>query len=86
MDLNMLASDLYVVTTTSRKGSRYDDMFSQSYGTDDHSCHSTQVWLTKHQQSNPTNILTQRAASLQTFSICLLLTLSSHYLLLTVDL
>jgi hypothetical protein len=32
MDLNMLASDFYVVTTTSRKGSRYDDLFSQSHG------------------------------------------------------
>lgn len=30
MDLNMLVSDFYVVTTTSRKGSRYDDFFSQS--------------------------------------------------------
>lgn len=30
MDLNMLVSDFYVVTTTSRKGSRYDDYFSQS--------------------------------------------------------
>lgn len=29
-DLNMLVSDFYVVTTTSRKGSRYDDFFSQS--------------------------------------------------------
>ena len=33
MDLNMLASDFYVVTTTSRKGSKFDDFFSQSYGT-----------------------------------------------------
>lgn len=32
MDLNMLVSDFYVVTTTSRKGSRYDDLFSQSNG------------------------------------------------------
>ena len=30
MDLNMLVHDFYVVTTTSRKGSRYDDYFSQS--------------------------------------------------------
>lgn len=30
MDLNMLVSDFYVITTTSRKGSRYDDFFSQS--------------------------------------------------------
>ena len=30
MDLNMLVSDFYVTTTTSRKGSRYDDFFSQS--------------------------------------------------------
>ena len=30
MDLNMLVSDFYVLTTTSRKGSRYDDYFSQS--------------------------------------------------------
>lgn len=31
MDLNMLASDFYVLTTTSRKGSRYDDYFSQTH-------------------------------------------------------
>ena len=30
MDLNMLVSDFYVVTTTSRKGSKYDDFFSKS--------------------------------------------------------
>ena len=30
MDLNMLVHDFYVVTTTSRKGSRYDDYFSRS--------------------------------------------------------
>ena len=30
MDLNMLVHDFYVVTTTSRTGSRYDDYFSQS--------------------------------------------------------
>lgn len=30
VDLNMLVSDFYVVTTTSRIGSRYDDYFSQS--------------------------------------------------------
>ena len=30
MDLNMLVSDFYVVTTTSRTGSKYDDFFSQS--------------------------------------------------------
>ena len=30
MDLNMLVHDFYVVTTTSRRGSRYDDYFSQS--------------------------------------------------------
>ena len=30
MDLNMLVSDFYVITTTSRKGSRYDDFFSRS--------------------------------------------------------
>lgn len=34
MDLDMLLSDFYVVTTTSSTGSRYDDFFSQSYGTD----------------------------------------------------
>lgn len=33
MDLNMLASDFYIVITTSRKGSRYDDFFSQTGGT-----------------------------------------------------
>lgn len=32
MDLNMLVSDFYVVTTTSRRGSKYDDFFSQSIG------------------------------------------------------
>lgn len=32
MDLNMLASDFYIVITTSRKGSRYDDLFSQTGG------------------------------------------------------
>ncbi|KAI9879838.1 MAG: hypothetical protein M1830_006861 [Pleopsidium flavum] len=31
MDLDMLLSDFYVVTTTSSTGSRYDDFFSQSY-------------------------------------------------------
>ncbi|KAL9103986.1 MAG: hypothetical protein Q9163_001006 [Psora crenata] len=32
MDLNMLVSDFYIVTTTSRLGSRYDEHFSQSNG------------------------------------------------------
>lgn len=32
MDLNMLTSDFYVVITTSRKGKKYDDLFSQSIG------------------------------------------------------
>ncbi|KAL9125094.1 MAG: hypothetical protein Q9217_005648 [Psora testacea] len=32
MDLNMLLSDFYVVTTTSRTGSKYDDFFSKSSG------------------------------------------------------
>lgn len=32
MDLNMLVSDFYVVTTTSRSGSKYDDFFSKSSG------------------------------------------------------
>jgi len=32
VDLDMLASDFYVVTTTSRRGSRYDDFFSQTVG------------------------------------------------------
>lgn len=32
MDLDMLLSDFYVVTTTSTAGSRYDDFFSESYG------------------------------------------------------
>ena len=32
MDLNMLASDFYVVTTTSQSGSKYDDYFSQTNG------------------------------------------------------
>ena len=33
IDLNMLISDFYVLTTTSREGSRYDDFFSKSHGT-----------------------------------------------------
>ena len=32
MDLDMLVSDFYVLTTSSRKGSRYDDVFSHSNG------------------------------------------------------
>ncbi len=32
MDLNMLVSDFYVVTTSSRVGTRFDEFFSQSYG------------------------------------------------------
>lgn len=32
MDLNMLTSDFYVIITTSRKGKKYDDLFSQSIG------------------------------------------------------
>lgn len=32
MDLNMLATDFHVTITTSRKGSRYDDLFSQTGG------------------------------------------------------
>ena len=32
MDLNMLVSDFYVVTTSSRVGSRFDEFFSQSHG------------------------------------------------------
>ena len=32
IDLNMLVSDLSILTTSSRKGSRYDDFFSQSNG------------------------------------------------------
>lgn len=32
MDLNMLVSDFYVVTTSSRVGSRFDEFFSKSYG------------------------------------------------------
>ena len=32
MDLSMLASDFYVMTTTSQTGSKYDDYFSQSVG------------------------------------------------------
>ena len=31
IDLDMLSSDFYVLTTTSRKGSKYDDIFSKSY-------------------------------------------------------
>ena len=33
IDLDMLSSDFYVLTTTSRKGSKYDDIFSKTYGT-----------------------------------------------------
>lgn len=32
VDLNMLVSDFYILATTSRKGSKYDDFFSQSVG------------------------------------------------------
>ena len=32
MDLNMLVSDFYVLTTSSRIGSRYDEFFSKSHG------------------------------------------------------
>ena len=32
MDLNMLVSDFYVITTSSRVGSRFDEFFSQSHG------------------------------------------------------
>ena len=31
MDLNMLVTDFYVLTTTSHAGSRFDDFFSHSY-------------------------------------------------------
>ena len=32
MDLNMLTADFYVILTTSRVGSKYDDLFSQTIG------------------------------------------------------
>ena len=32
VDLNMLVSDFYIMATTSRKGSKYDDFFSQTVG------------------------------------------------------
>lgn len=32
MDLNMLASDFYVMATSSRKGSKFDDYFSKTHG------------------------------------------------------
>ena len=32
MDLNMLTSDFYVITTSSKKGNKYDDYFSKSIG------------------------------------------------------
>lgn len=32
MDLDMLISDFYVLTTSSRRGSRYHDLFSHSNG------------------------------------------------------
>jgi len=32
LDLDMLTSDFYVLTTTSSKGSKYDDYFSKSAG------------------------------------------------------
>lgn len=31
VDLNMLASDFYVVTTSSEKGNKFDDYFSKSH-------------------------------------------------------
>ena len=37
VDLNMLASDFYIFLTTSRKGSKYDDYFSQTRGRTSHS-------------------------------------------------
>lgn len=33
LDLNMLTSDFYVRHTTSHVGTRYDDLFSKSFGT-----------------------------------------------------
>ena len=42
VDLDMLTSDFYVITTTSSKGSRYDDFFSRTNGTITSShCHSS---------------------------------------------
>ena len=32
VDLDMLSSDFYVLTTTSGKGSRFDDLFSKTHG------------------------------------------------------
>lgn len=32
LDLNMLTSDFYVRHTTSHAGTRYDDLFSKSFG------------------------------------------------------
>lgn len=32
MDLNMLASDFYVIATSSRRGNKFDDYFSKSHG------------------------------------------------------
>ena len=40
VDLNMLISDFYVMTTTSRVGNKYDDYFSQSVGM----CQSSPKW------------------------------------------
>lgn len=41
MDLNMLTADFYVVLTTSRIGSKYDDLFSQTISTSVPVCWST---------------------------------------------
>ena len=44
VDLDMLVSDFYVVTTTSRSGSRFDDFFSESIS--EQPPHSTDIPLT----------------------------------------
>lgn len=68
MDLNMLASDFYVIITTSRKGSRYDELFSQTGGDYEHKEHK--FLLTLESQSNPMNSHFLVVALRVIFSIC----------------
>ena len=58
VDLNMLIADFYVLITTSRKGSRYDDLFSQSIGMGSDVCLSR---LTHRLQRSLWTILTHHA-------------------------
>lgn len=71
MDLNMLVTDFYVLTTMSHVGSRFDDLFSHSY------CELPflliVVWQKVLSVGKPsrTNTHIQLAAPLQTSSIFL---------------